>query len=447
MARMHIGIVASLLAAISASVGAARAVEFPALCQPASAPLHAPAVESVLVAMEKAVLAGDIEGYLTRVVPAAPHAASGWVGDPVFRKEQENWAADFKLHAPAEFDLKLEPVEGAAVETEPVQGAGAAAEAEKEEEVPGEVDPARTARARDEHRCKLTITWRMKPGEDGAARKERRVSYPAVFVKIGEAWLFAGEDWKVVSGPAYSEQSGPGVVKYLGDARDIAERVAEVLPEIRRHVDAGFENVPSITQEVKIYPRMGHLQESIYLSYTDPLSGWNEPGEAIKILGGNRMMSDGLRPLLAHEYGHVATFQYGEHATNMPWWLVEGVAELSSEGVSPMLAKHTDEVVKAWARSGELAPWDELTDFRTCKPRWHGHVYRQGHHMVAYVSDAYGRGGRNAWLRSMAVGKSIDEASREALGASFEELSLRWRATLPQQGVPEADATAEEPPK
>jgi hypothetical protein len=142
--------------------------------------------------------------------------------------------------------------------------------------------------------------------------------------------------------------------------------------------------------------------------------------------------------LVAHEFGHVATFELGAHANKMPWWVLEGVAELSAE----QWGRKPQNAVKAWAKAGRLAPWDGLADFETVEAKWRGHVYTQGHHMLGYVSERFGRDGRVAWLTAMAAGKSIDEASREAFSLSFPDLDAAWRATLPAKD----EAPAATPP-
>jgi hypothetical protein len=141
------------------------------------------------------------------------------------------------------------------------------------------------------------------------------------------------------------------------------------------------------------------------------------------------------RPLLAHEYGHCATFEYGPKTSDMPWWVLEGVAELSAEEFSRSKERVEMQVAR-WARRGELAPWDEMADFHKCPEKWQPQVYGQGHHILGYISDTWGRSGRNKWLKLMANGKSLDDATKEALGLSFAELDKKWRATLPQTDQP-----------
>jgi hypothetical protein len=133
--------------------------------------------------------------------------------------------------------------------------------------------------------------------------------------------------------------------------------------------------------------------------------------------------------LLAHEFGHVCTFEMGDKATKMPWWTAEGAAELAAEAFAGGGAG-LDQTMRTWSRAGRLADWDKMHDFRTTPRDVQMNVYRQGHHMVAYVSQRFGRTPRNNWIRALTQGRTLDEASQEALGLGFAELDAQWRASL-----------------
>ena len=350
---------------------------------PPAAPVAAPAgqtepesiaaIKATLAAMTQAVLAGDGPAYLVHVS----------TDDPVLHKEQENWAADLTDHVPAEFSLTLDDIN--------ITGPWAEGE--------------------------LTMAWTM----PGAAPRD--VTYRVGFMRSDDAsWRYAGEVWEQVPDNGIIALYAPGL-------DEVARTVVEVFPEVRAHVEEGFGVTVHAVQQIKIYRSMAHLQASIYLSYVDPLGGWNEPGESIKILSRRRARPQGLRTLLAHEFGHVATFVMGDQAGKMPWWALEGVAELSAERFSND-ANRTDALVRNWAKNANLAPWDDMADFRNTPQHWMMHVYKQGQHLMGYVSEVYGRDGRNAWLSAMARGATLDEATRQALGSSFEELDKDWRASL-----------------
>lgn len=356
---------------------------------PKTAAAVRPAIEQLLSDMSAAVLKADQSAYLAFVSKA----------DAVFAKEQENWAKDLGIKAPEAFTLELG-------EELTIDDSGAAV-------------------------AELTTRWRMPGGRD------REVSFPARFVKTREgAWLYAGEQWLVHKGEGslvmYEEES----------LRPVAETVASLLPEIRAHVDEGFghlgkEAITGAVQQVKLYTSMKHLQHSIYLSYTDGLGGWNEPGESIKILTNPGARQGMLRVLLGHEYGHVATFVLGPKASDMPWWILEGVAELSAAKYARNWTR-VDRMVKAWAKTEKLIPWDKLADFRGEAANHQLNVYNQGHHMVAFIATAFSRPKLTEWIAAQANGAPLDRATRDVLGLSFDELDTKWRESL-------VEAPAEKP--
>lgn len=326
--------------------------------------------------MEAAVLAGDGLGFLLEIDRA----------DAVFFTEQTAWAKDLAEHTPVEFDIELD--EG-----------GFKAHQDGTVTVP------------------MEMVWRL-----GEKARQRRVGFTGRFAMRDGAWRYAGETWLRVE--------APGVVVLTDPAfRDEAVHIAAILPSVRARVHELLGVTVETDQQVKVYASMAHLQQSIYLSYVEPLGGWNEPGEAIKMTGDEGASGRALRSMLAHEYGHCASFAYGPEATEMPWWVLEGVAELCSSEQAGGPGRMQRQVAR-WARSGSLKEWDQLADFRGEAMNHMAYVYGQGHSMVRFVVATYGIEGLRGWLRSMAGGATLDEASREALGTPWAEIDAAWRHSL-----------------
>lgn len=404
-------------------------------------------VEFTLSRMQQAVLAGDGPAYLMNVVS----------DDAVLRREQENWARDLALHTPSAFELAIH--DPAAADNEAENG-----------EVAGALPPMFDAES-GLARFEMVMAWTLPKGGRDGGELAREVSFPVVFKRGDDGrWLYAGEDWKQEHSSAEHRDTAraaagvsdaPNTVYYFDGFADVARRAVNMLPEVRAHVDSMFELRVEHPQVIKIYPTMRHLQSSIYLSYVDGLSGWNEPGESIKLLASDKTGDNQLRPLLAHEYGHVATFELGPHATTMPWWALEGVADQSAEKFVAENGEYADKpeeygrdaarAVERWAKRDRLAPWDRISVFRDTPREFGGHVYKQGQHMLGYITRRFGLPARNAWLTHLSrnTGPSVlDDATREALGLAggFEELNAAWRATLPPAEPPEPpDAEVIEP--
>ena len=361
------------------------------------------AFDALADAMEAAIKAGDAEGYL-RLVD---------LRDPVFAMEQRNWAKDLKEKPPSAIEVTL-----AAPKFEAVQ------EARRELAVQ---DHEAAATAPDSMVRHITFAWTQPADNAGNAEFQRTVSFDARFNRIEGVWKFAGEDWLKV-------ETDHAIVLHDPGLEEVASNAAGAFEKIQTRVLEGFEleSAPIATrkQVIKIYKEMKHLQQSIYLSYPFPLGGWNEPGEAIKILAGRKSGEAALKGLLAHEFGHVCTFELGPKANEMPWWILEGVAELSISPFDRHIINRGQKTVRRWNENGSLQAWADLTDFRTVPANLHGYVYTQGMHMVWYVSDRFGRDGRLKWMRAMAGGKTLDEATRAELGMPFEQLDKEWRASL-----------------
>jgi Peptidase MA superfamily len=346
----------------------------------------------LLDSMERAVLSGEIEGYLWHLD----------MSDAVFAQEQKNWAADLEKRAPETFEITLSD------EDLHVEGNSATVE--------------------------MQMTWNMPDS------KRRQVTFPARFTRGAMedepgAWKYAGENWEHALGEHV-------VALYLDGLQDHGQVVVDVWPEVWSSVNERFGVAPEDAakepaQQVKLYKSMAHLQASIFLSYADEhgsLGGWNEPGESIKAMARGRPSKGGQRTLLSHEYGHVRTFLLGPEANAMPWWLLEGLAEFASEPFA-QTRRYSEGAVKRYAQNETLAPWNEIADFEKTPKQYIGHVYRQGHHMVMFVTDTFGDEKRTQWARLMAQGKSLDEATREALGISFKELDHNWRESLKDDGL------------
>ncbi|MEZ6232666.1 MAG: hypothetical protein R3B68_00610 [Phycisphaerales bacterium] len=393
-------------------------------------------IESLFGRMERAVMAGDQDAYVALI----DHT------DPVFVQEQINWAKDLERGVPAAFDMVLV--------SEPQEWVGP--------------DGRESIRA--------DIEMRYTPGDwigEGGPYEARTIRYRAWFTPLhsedaslsaaipgamadaeGRPWmLYAGEAWEVL-------EHGTTRVMYSPNWRELASLVVEALPPIRAHVDAQMQSDNSEhVQAVKIYGDMQHLQASIYLSYVAGLSGWNEPGESIKITGRRTGGPRSMDGLLAHEYGHAATFWLGAEANNMPWWTLEGVADFVSRAyradydeadADPARARampeSVDRQIRAWGQQGRLPAWGELADFYNFDPRFSANVYRQGEHMIAYITEHFGVSERNEWLRAMATGASIDEATADVLGLSFEDLDAQWRAAvMPEATEADGDGDADAP--
>lgn len=272
----------------------------------------------------------------------------------------------------------------------------------------------------------LAITWQV-PSED----KPRRYDLPARFAPLASPngqWHFTGRVWDIAL------LDTPGVRIYCDQKHaDIAQLTLQRVPEIRDRIaqDMGIDPAKGDLHEVvvKIYPKMSELQASIYPSYTNGISGWNEPSESIKILGRDEMGLDRLDPLLAHEIGHAVSFEYGPQINLAPWWTLEGVAEVAAGLFRDSWERKNRRIVRL-AYKDDLRDWHLLADFKGEAVNHARHVYLQGWSMIDYIDRTFGKDARNAWFTRLGHGDTLEAASRAALGIGFEQLDAQWRQSL-----------------
>lgn len=380
---------------IPSHAGVARAAEPPAPVSSTGSGAPIPgtdraAIEATLSSMASAAVRGDAGAFLEHVEFV----------EPQFEREMRNMAKDLTLHAPVRVEFRL-------------ADAGEA--------------------SGDRVRVAFTIDYDMPFDQNGrkmhASFRHVLSPYPACEFRrdASGAWRFAGEVWKEIRGDGY-------VVRYLDDkTRATAEIVHRVFPIAKAHDDEGFgiAGTPAAAKEqiIKLYENMDHLKATVYLSMPDPvLGGWNESGESIKFMSNYTQGEHSWTRAFAHEYGHVATWALGERASELPWWVAEGAAELAAEKWDA--PGSNDRQVRGIAKAGGLAKWEDMAVYHSTRQEFKYLAYVQGHHLMGYVSEKFGREKRNAWIASAASGKTIDDATRAALGMSFDELDRAWRDSL-----------------
>lgn len=367
-------------------------------CAAVSAPLvwaGAPLPDNAIEAIRVSEVVASMQSAIDRADPGAYMAAIN-PEDTVLLTEHRAWFAD----------LSLAPVNDLRVTLDP------------DAEIIREDDGSVVA--------PLVYTWHV-PSED----EPRRYDMPARFEPIGTPsgqWHFVGRDWDVAL------TDTPGVRIYCDEAhRELAELARERAPVLRDAiaVDMGIDPSGGDLHEVvvKIFPKMSELQASIYPSYTAGISGWNEPGESIKILGRDDMGLDRLDPLLAHEIGHAVSFEFGPRINFAPWWSLEGIAEVAAGLFRDSWERKNRRIVRL-AQSDNLREWHLLADFKGEAIHHAMYVYLQGWSMVDYIDRTFGKDKRNAWFTRLGQGDTLDEASRAALSISFDELDAQWHASL-----------------
>lgn len=340
--------------------------------------------------MEQAVGGGNYEAYMAYV----------WDGDPVFWNDHAHWARDWVDHPLSIFSIELYGIRA----------------------VPPDAAEAR-----------MTIRWRLDEYQDGGLSGGSTIS--ATFYRQGDRWLFGGESWKT------AEVEG---IKFYYFANEIidnqpqADIVLEYLPSIHVRTTREFDFEPDKTAHVKMYESPVMLYNWTRISMPT-LSVWNEPGESIKItLGPN-----GIAPhesLIAREYTRFLLFEMGGgQRGDYPWWFETGISEYGGSMFNTFSQRNR--MIKRVAgvslanpnQELRLLDWDALDAAPTLSTDAMQIAVEQSFTLIHYITETYGADARNAWIKAVVGGQSVDAACQEHLGIAFDDLSAAWRAWLPQQ--------------
>ncbi len=359
-------------------------------------------VRKTLDLMEQAVLKRDSGAYMALVEPR----------DQNFATERRAWFKDLDLNPVQKFEMSIVG------------------------------DPEMTADDDTEFIARIEVRWTLKG--DGV---DRSIQYDALFRAVSRAdgdWRYAGRKWdermaiSVSHGPFYRAQVFYGSDD-LGFASGVISNIRKIQQQIERELDLKLSR-PLI---VKTYPDMASLQYSIALGYLNPISGWNEPGESIKLLALKDVPRERVSSLLAHEIGHAVSFEFGDQILNAPWWSLEGIAELVSDPYrsSSIDSRHLS--IAKQVKQGDRRTWDQLSDFKGQALNHATYVYPQGWSMVRYITQRFGKKARNKWFAEMGKGASVEEATLKVLRVSFEDLDMEWEAEMisiaQQAGAESAD--------
>lgn len=364
--------------------------------------------------MADAVRAANKSAYLTHIDPR----------DAEFKVEQQHWADELDQHAPASFEFIIVD-EPATPDDDPV--------------IDGDLA-----------RVTVRMTYRMPVGHATVA-DGKQATWPAVFRRFDEdgngpepaRWRYAGEDWISISGEygaADAGTRGTFVVRHFRGSEQVAQQVIAAFPEAKAHADAEFGINITRPLQIKLYQDMEHLKASVYLSMPDEvLGGWNEPGESIKFMADYARSVERWRGAFAHEYGHVATWELGARAGSMPWWMAEGIAELVAERFMEN-GEAVHRMMLRYAHEEKLCAWEAIADYDTAEQRVKRMAYHQGHHLMTYVTNKWGKFRRNSWISAVASGRTLDDATFDVFSMKFSDLDAEWRRSLTDGGKSGAKA-------
>jgi tetratricopeptide (TPR) repeat protein len=223
-----------------------------------------------------------------------------------------------------------------------------------------------------------------------------------------------------VEGGYWSQESPHFLVRYEGGGGiDVGRSVVDSL-------ERAYE---SLGRDLGVFPKE-RVQVGIYVTKTFAELGGIPPEFAEHVLGfydfqklrlrlsASQAGSIGLERLVRHEYAHLLIHQ----ATNghAPRWLHEGLAQVVEPRSAPRLVE-TD--VALDRQQYTLAGLERL--FRSNAV---GAAYQLSHVVCEFLVDRRGMAGIRALLGRLGQGEPMDQALKESLGVSVEDVEARLLA-------------------
>ncbi|MFK7600835.1 hypothetical protein ACI3L1_01350 [Deinococcus sp. SM5_A1] len=274
-------------------------------------------------------------------------------------------------------------------------------------------------------RANLNLSWERQPGQVS------QVSLPVKLFREGEVWHYGGEALQALPAGQYSllALDVPGLPV---QAAAVAPLLSQAAARVRETLGVGVPNAAT----VKVYPGMAVLSASVALSL-QPVGGWNEPGEAIKlVLPGGANPDQELLRVLSHEFTHLSVSEAAGQGRDkrLPWWLHEGLADFVARAYwTPGAAESRRERVAGYAK-GDWVPLSELVDFNAVPESQWKYAYAQGLALVEFLANACGKDAPMRLALAFAETGEADGAARALGFASFSDLETQVRTWLMMRG-------------
>ena len=339
------------------------------------------AVRATLNARAGAVLARDIAGFLDTVTAT----------DAVLRAEERHWFADLTDH----------PV------------------------------PSYTSAGRivgwspDEEQAVVSISVGFVIS-DGQSRE---ISYDARFVREHNRWLYAGVDWRRFTSDHF-------VLKYQHHDDAWARRVLQLAEAAYDRVTADLGTGPRLPVEIKVYDQGDLFRASISPSLPEWITGWTQPGEAIKIQPQDEN-DYSIQHAIARELTHQALFAQGLQQA----WLHEGIAHFEAGRVTTLgthgtAGKYNPVLQEALRRHQDLPPTD-MSSFEDMPREQAELAMAHSWSVVSFIVDRHGlQDLRQLVARTIAEG-DVAPALHTALGVDTERFRTNWQEYVRAAGAPQ----------
>lgn len=270
----------------------------------------------------------------------------------------------------------------------------------------------------------LTYRWEL---ADAAGRRYRTIEQAIVYEDNSVPWA-----WRTVSAGGVTVHTS-GQDERVGQAA--LEIASSTLSQARRAL--GVSQPEEVN--VYVYPELAPLAASLQLHgqrVEDWVAAYADPDQRVVLVAARP--GPEMLPSLQRDLPHVLTHLVvaaaaGDQAENVPGWLDEGLALMSTGRADPTLT----DTLEAAVRDDRLLPLTELCapGFGRFPPQDATLAYAQSDSLVRYVMARYGVSQVRALLAASGGGLSCEHSVREGLGISLAQLETQWHNDLLRQAA------------
>jgi hypothetical protein len=235
----------------------------------------------------------------------------------------------------------------------------------------------------------------------------------------------------------WSDRTVRGVTIYWYDGGerfgdDLAGAVDRALTGLKREL--GAELLKPV--RLYVYASNGDMRSALQANSEEWIGGQANPTLGVIVTAIAAGDDSEVRRIIPHELSHQVLHQATENPYGgAPPWFDEGLAVHNQE----VRDRDFDDLVARAAKENRLIPLEALESSFPADPGQALLSYAQSRDMVEHIIDTYGAGKLQELVAAFAAATPVDQAVRQVLGRTVDELDAEWRKGLPPPGAPAPD--------
>ncbi|MEI8305876.1 MAG: peptidase MA family metallohydrolase [Chloroflexales bacterium] len=184
---------------------------------------------------------------------------------------------------------------------------------------------------------------------------------------------------------------------------------------------------------IYIYATLDDMRSALQSNSAEWIGGEDRPDLGIIVAAIAANNNAEAQRIIPHELSHQVLHQAIENPYGgTPLWFDEGLAVHNQAGRD----KGFDELITQAAQENRLIPLDALASNFPADPNQARLSYAQSRDMVEHIIDTYGDAKLQALVSAFAAATPADEAVRQVLGRSIDDLDAEWRKEQPKPSGP-----------